>query len=113
VLFFVFAFTDYAQAKDNECDLVAKRICTDSKVRESINWKDWHALALDSILGKISADYVYAYSADEVCTRFKNAAEMIRDSNNQLSNFQKDVIRGACVDSSKSLDMFLYYGVIK
>jgi len=94
VLFFVFAFTDYAQAKDNECDLVAKRICTDSKVRESINWKDWHALALDSILGK-------------------NAAEMIRDSNNQLSNFQKDVIRGACVDSSKSLDMFLYYGVIK
>lgn len=112
LIFFALAFTGYAQA--NECDSVAKRVCTDEKIRKSIAWKEWHALALDSIMGKMyAANYKYADTADEVCTRFKNAANMIRSENQQLSPFQKDAIRGACVDSSKSIEMFIYYGLGK
>lgn len=111
-VFLVLAFIGHAQA--NECDTVAKRVCTDEKIRRSIDWKEWHALALDSIKGKMyAANYKYADTADEVCTRFKNAANMIRSENQQLSPFQKDAIRGACVDSSKSIEMFIYYGVVK
>src|SRR3990170_2529721 len=100
---FFLIFAQYAQA--NECDSVAKRVCTDEKIRKSIDWKEWHALALDSIMGKMSAaNYKYADTADEVCTRFRNAANMIRSENQQLSPFQKDIIRGACIDSSKSFD---------
>lgn len=112
--FLIIAYTFYAQANDDECDTVAKRVCTDEKIRRSIDWKEWHALALDSIMGKMyAANYKYADTADEVCTRFKNAATMIRSENQHLSPFQKDVIRGACVDSSKSIEMFIYYGVGK
>lgn len=111
---FFLPFAGNTQASVNECDTVAKRICTDEKIRRSIDWKEWHALALDSILGKMNAaNYKYANTADEACTSFKNAANLVRDTNQQVSQFQKDIIRGACLDSSKSLDMFLYYGVIK
>ncbi len=110
--FFALAYTGYAQA--NECDSVAKSVCTDEKIRKSIDWKKWHALALDSIMGKMyAANYKYADTSDEVCTKFKNAANMIRNENQQLFPFQKDVLRGACVDSSKSIEMFIYYGVGK
>jgi hypothetical protein len=94
----------------NECDAVAKRVCNDAKVRAAMPWKDLGALALDDLFNKFSrsSDYVMATTADEACQKFKNAAELLRAPDFKGSQFEKNMIKGACAESSKVIDQFLY-----